>query len=75
MSRVRVSGRRSGYHEGAAGAGMIALAGQTADQAIVAAGGGFLSQFDSALGNLVGALQAAGGAPSDILHLRVSSPT
>jgi enamine deaminase RidA (YjgF/YER057c/UK114 family) len=54
---------------------MIALAGQTADQAIVAAGGGFLSQFDSALGNLVGALQAAGGAPSDILHLRVSSPT
>jgi enamine deaminase RidA (YjgF/YER057c/UK114 family)/acyl-CoA hydrolase len=50
---------------------VVALAGQTADQAIVDAGEGFPAEFDSALRNLVGAVQASGGVPSDILHLRV----
>jgi enamine deaminase RidA (YjgF/YER057c/UK114 family)/acyl-CoA hydrolase len=49
----------------------MALAGQTAEAAVVEAGGGFLPEFDSALGVLVGALRGAGGEPSDVLHLRV----
>jgi len=71
VSRVRLSGRRSGYHAGAASAGVLALAGQTAEQAVIDAADGFVPEFDSALRNLVGALTEAGGAPSDILHLRV----
>lgn len=71
MSPVRVSGRRSGYHDGASDAGVIALAGQTAESEIVASAGGFLAEFDSALKKVVAALREAGGAPSDLLHLRV----
>jgi 3-aminobutyryl-CoA ammonia-lyase len=71
VSRARVTGRRSGYHDGAVGGGVVALAGQTADQAIVEAGGGFVSEFESALDNVVAALREAGGSPSDLLHLRV----
>lgn len=71
MSRVRVTGRRSGYHDGASGAGVVALAGQTADPAVVEAGGAFAAEFDSALANLVDALREAGGEPADVLHLRL----
>ncbi|HET7571263.1 MAG TPA: Rid family hydrolase [Gaiellaceae bacterium] len=71
MSPVRVTGRRSGYHDGASGGGVIALAGQTADAAVVEARGGFVAEFDSALGNLLAALGEAGGAPADLLGLRV----
>lgn len=71
MSRVHLSGRRSGYHGGASGGGVVALAGQTADAAIVEAAGGFVREFDSALRNLVGALADTGGDPADLLHLRV----
>lgn len=69
--KTRVSGRRSGYHDGAVGGGVLALAGQTADRAVVEAGGGFIPEFESALDNVVAALREAGGAPSDVLHLRV----
>jgi enamine deaminase RidA (YjgF/YER057c/UK114 family)/acyl-CoA hydrolase len=50
---------------------VLALAGQTADAEVVASGGGFLAEFDSALANLVAAVREAGGAPADLLQLRV----
>jgi enamine deaminase RidA (YjgF/YER057c/UK114 family) len=71
VNRVRVSGPRSGYNDAASAAGVIALAGQIADASVIAAGTGFAAEFDSALGNLVRALEAAGGEPSGLLHLRI----
>lgn len=69
--RVDLSGRRSGYHDAAAAEGVLALAGQTADAEVIAAGEGFAAEFGSALGRLVVALGAAGGKPTDLLALRI----
>jgi 3-aminobutyryl-CoA ammonia-lyase len=67
---VDLSGRQSGYHDAAAAGGVIALAGQTADAEVIAAGG-FVTEFESALGRLVAALERAGGKPGDLLQLRI----
>ena len=56
----------------ATGGRLIFLAGQTGyapDGAIV--GGGLIPQFEQALGNLLAALHAAGGAPSDLVSLTI----
>ena len=54
------------------GARTVYLAGQTAlDAAGVIVGGGVVAQFERALGNLLTALAAAGGAPSDLVTLTV----
>jgi 3-aminobutyryl-CoA ammonia-lyase len=71
LSEVRLSGRRSGYSAAAAGGGLIALAGQTADSSVIARDGGFAAEFDSALAALVEALREAGGAPGDLLQVRI----
>jgi enamine deaminase RidA (YjgF/YER057c/UK114 family) len=56
----------------ATGGRLVFLAGQTGyapDGAIVA--GGLVPQFGQALGNLLAALRAAGGAPSDLVSLTI----
>jgi enamine deaminase RidA (YjgF/YER057c/UK114 family) len=56
----------------ATGGRLIFLAGQTGyapDGAIV--GGGLVPQFEQALSNLLAALRAAGGAPSDLASLTI----
>jgi enamine deaminase RidA (YjgF/YER057c/UK114 family) len=56
----------------ATGGRLIFLAGQTGyapDGAIV--GGGLVQQFEQALGNLLAALQAAGGAPGNLVSLTI----
>ena len=56
----------------ATGGRLVFLAGQTGyapDGAIV--GGGLVPQFEQALGNLLAALHAAGGAPSDLVSLTI----
>jgi enamine deaminase RidA (YjgF/YER057c/UK114 family)/acyl-coenzyme A thioesterase PaaI-like protein len=70
MGDVRLSGREIGYHQASAGGGVVALSGQTADSRVIDAGAGFVAEFDSALGRVVEALAAAGGAPADLLQLR-----
>jgi enamine deaminase RidA (YjgF/YER057c/UK114 family) len=50
----------------------VHLAGQTgmtADGSIV--GGGVVAQFERALGNLLAALEGAGGSPSDLVSMTV----
>src|SRR5688572_11194932 len=54
----------------AAGGGIVALSGQRATEHIIGAGD-FAAEFDSALARLLSALEEAGGAPSDLLQLRV----
>lgn len=50
----------------------VHLAGQTAlDPSGVIVGEGVVAQFDQALGNLLTALAAAGGAPADLVSLTV----
>ena len=50
----------------------VYLAGQTAlDQAGAIVGDGVVAQFEQALGNLLTALSAAGGAPEDLVTLTV----
>jgi enamine deaminase RidA (YjgF/YER057c/UK114 family) len=56
----------------ATGGRLIFLAGQTGyapDGAIV--GGGLVQQFEQALGNLLAALQAAGGTPGNLVSLTI----
>ena len=56
----------------ATGGRLVFLAGQTgyaADGAIT--GGGLAAQFEQALGNLLAALRAAGGEPTDLVSLTV----
>lgn len=49
---------------------VVALAGQTAlDSTGVIVGGGVVEQFERALGNLLDALSAAGGAPAHLMSL------
>jgi 3-aminobutyryl-CoA ammonia-lyase len=68
---VDLYGRQSGYHDAAAAGGVMALAGQTAEADVIAAAAGFAAEFGSALRRLVAALEAAGGTPADLLHLRI----
>lgn len=68
---VRLSAPRSGYSEAATDGRVIALAGQTADEAVIAAGTGFVGEFASALERLVAALADAGGRPADLLQVRI----
>ena len=50
----------------------VYLAGQTAlDQSGAVVGDGVVAQFEQALGNLLTALSAAGGAPEDLVTLTV----
>jgi len=50
----------------------VYLAGQTAlDESGVIVGDGIVAQFERALGNLLAALSAAGGAPADLVTLTV----
>jgi enamine deaminase RidA (YjgF/YER057c/UK114 family)/acyl-CoA hydrolase len=67
---VHLSGRQPGYHDAATAAGVIALAGQTAEADVIAAAG-FVPEFESALRRLVAALEQAGGKPSDLMQLRI----
>jgi 3-aminobutyryl-CoA ammonia-lyase len=60
----------AGHHHATLSGSIVALAGQTASESVVAAGG-FVAEFDSALARLVTALEEAGGAPSDLLQIRV----
>ena len=56
----------------ATGGRLVFLAGQTGyapDGAIV--GGGLIPQFEQALGNLLAALHAAGGEPTDLVSLTI----
>ena len=67
-------GRPSGFSHAvsATGGRLVFLAGQTGygpDGAIV--GGGVVPQFERALGNLLTALRAAGGAPADLVSLTI----
>ena len=56
----------------ATGSRLVFLAGQTAlDAAGTIAGDGIVAQFERALGNLLAALAAAGGAPPDLTSLTV----
>ena len=60
------------YAVSATGGRLVFLAGQTGyapDGGIV--GGGVVSQFERALGNLVTALRAAGGGPDDLVSLTI----
>ena len=67
-------GRPSGFSHAvsATGGRLVFLAGQTGyapDGAIVV--GGVVPQFERALGNLLTALRAAGGAPADLVSLTI----
>lgn len=67
-------GRPSGFSHAvsATGGRLIFLAGQTGyapDGQIVP--GGYVPQFEQALGNLLTALRAAGGKPSDLVSLTI----
>jgi enamine deaminase RidA (YjgF/YER057c/UK114 family) len=56
----------------AAGGRLVFLAGQTAaDSSGAIAGGGVAAQFELALGNLLAALRAAGGAPEHLASLTI----
>jgi len=66
--------RPSGFSHAvtASGGRMVFLAGQTAlDPAGRIAGSGVVRQFERALANLLTALRAAGGSPSDLVSLTV----
>lgn len=76
IERINPGGRPrpSGFtHAVVAGGGrMVFLAGQTALDADGRVGGaGVVAQFGRALGNLLAALRAAGGAPSDLVSVTV----
>ncbi|MFN8215617.1 MAG: Rid family hydrolase [Solirubrobacterales bacterium] len=71
MNGVRLTGREDGYNAAAAGGGVIALAGRTADAATIASGAGFAAEFDSAMAGLLAALEAAGGKPESLLQIRM----
>ncbi|RII20507.1 RutC family protein [Streptomyces sp. YIM 130001] len=66
-------GRPSGFSHAAVGSGKVVfLAGQTAlDDTGRIVGDGVVGQFEKALGNLLVALAAAGGAPADLASLTV----
>src|SRR4029077_7511257 len=65
--------RPSGFSHAVAATGrMVFLAGQTGvDRDGIAAEGGVVPQFERALTNLLTALGAAGGLPSDLVSLTV----
>jgi enamine deaminase RidA (YjgF/YER057c/UK114 family) len=65
--------RPRGFSHAVVGEGRVVfLAGQTAlDPAGRIVGGGIVGQFDQALGNLLAALEAAGGTPSQLASLTV----
>jgi enamine deaminase RidA (YjgF/YER057c/UK114 family) len=75
MERINPAGlaRPSGFsHAVAAPGGLVFLAGQTGmdrDGQIVS--GGIVAQFEQALSNLLAALAAAGGQPSDLASLTI----
>jgi enamine deaminase RidA (YjgF/YER057c/UK114 family) len=58
-------GKPSGFSHAVVAGDTVYLAGQ------IGAGRTMLDQFDSALGNLLTALRAAGGKPSDLVSLQV----
>lgn len=66
-------GRPSGFSHAVIGEGRtVFLAGQTAlDASGRIVGDGVVAQFEQALGNLLTALRAAGGAPEDLASLTV----
>ena len=66
-------GRPSGFSHAAVGAGKVVfLAGQTAlDATGRVVGDGVVEQFERALANLLVALRAAGGTPSDLASLTI----
>jgi enamine deaminase RidA (YjgF/YER057c/UK114 family) len=65
--------RPSGYsHATVANGRIVFLAGQTAlDSAGVVVSGNIVAQFEVALGNLLTALRAAGGAPDQLASLTI----
>ena len=75
LGRINPEGlaRPSGFSHAVVGSGTtVFLAGQTgmdASGAIVA--GGVVAQFEQALGNLLVALEAAGGSPADLAALTI----
>lgn len=71
MTRVRLAGQRSGYSDAATDGKLIALAGQVADESVIAAASGFVAEFESALRRLAGALESLGGRPADLLQVRI----
>jgi enamine deaminase RidA (YjgF/YER057c/UK114 family) len=66
-------GRPSGFSHAVVGGGRtVFLAGQTAlDASGAIVGDGVVEQFEQALGNLLAALRAAGGAPEHLASLTV----
>ncbi|HEY7723211.1 MAG TPA: RidA family protein [Pedococcus sp.] len=66
-------GRPSGFSHAVVGEGRtVFLAGQTAlDASGAIVGDGVVEQFEQALGNLLAALRAAGGAPEHLASLTV----
>jgi enamine deaminase RidA (YjgF/YER057c/UK114 family) len=67
-------GKPSGYSHAVAvsASRLVFLAGQTAlDASGKIVGSGVVEQFEQALGNLLTALRAAGGSPSDLVSLTV----
>ena len=75
MERINPAGlaRPSGFSHAVAATGhMVFLAGQIGiDRGGKLAGGGIVPQFEQALGNLLAALGAAGGHPSDLASLTI----
>ncbi len=75
IERINPDGlaRPSGFSHAVAATGrLVFLAGQTAlDQGGSIAGSGVVAQFERALGNLLTALNAAGGTPGDLASLTV----
>jgi enamine deaminase RidA (YjgF/YER057c/UK114 family) len=75
MERINPAGlaRPSGFsHAVAAPAGLVFLAGQTGmDRGGQIVPGGIVAQFEQALSNLLAALAAAGGQPSDLASLTI----
>lgn len=66
-------GRPSGFsHATSASGRVVSLAGQTAlDSEGRIVGATVVEQFEQALGNLLSALRAAGGAPSDLASMTI----
>jgi 3-aminobutyryl-CoA ammonia-lyase len=63
--------RPSGYSNAVSAGSVIAVAGQIAEAAVIERREGFTAEFASALQRLVAALEAVGGRPSDLIHIRI----
>jgi enamine deaminase RidA (YjgF/YER057c/UK114 family) len=60
-----------GYSEVSSGGGIIAVSGQLPADEVLARGGTFAEQYQSALSRFTEALSAAGAQPADILRLNI----